>query len=93
MSSPLVCREVALFEELYGRTALHSSVFDLSLLSEILGIVNGRLQTIGGQEGSQIRSVRRKHDERKEPPHSGDDASGGAPEEIKKIAMKFKKQT
>ncbi len=59
-------------EEGKSRAAREAAVFDLVLVGQVGRALDGRVQLLDSQEGRQVGSVRRYHDEGEEPPHAGD---------------------
>ena len=58
-------------EEIPCAPAAVGPILDLSLLSEVVRGLDGRLHLLIGEEGGQVGRVRGDHDEDKEPPHAG----------------------
>jgi len=59
-------------EEVLGGAGVDCAVLNLGLFSEIFGRFDGRLHALDGEEGGEVRCVRRDDDERKEPPDASD---------------------
>ena len=63
-------------EERVGRATAVGSVFDLSLLGQVIGRVDRSLHLGGSQESGQVGGVGGDHDKREEPPHAGNHSGG-----------------
>ena len=66
-------------EEEFGGSRLLCAVLDGGLFGQVLGRLDGRLHASGRQEGGQVGSVRRDHDEREHPPPGSHHARGHGP--------------
>ncbi len=64
----LVGLDLGLLEELLRGAAVQAAVLDLRLAAEPFGVLDGRLEPLGGEEGSQVGGVGRDHYEGEEPP-------------------------
>lgn len=59
--------------------ALECAVLDLRLLGEIFGALDRGIHPLDGEESRQISRIRGDHDQREEPPHTGDHACRHGP--------------
>jgi hypothetical protein len=64
------------FEIFFGRSFLLQTVFDdVLIVYQVLYVFERFCYTLDSQERSQVRSVRRDHDEREKPPNTSDQPS------------------
>ena len=56
-------------EKVGGGSTTHAAVLDLDLVGEVLHLLDGRVQVLGGEGGGQVGRVGGDHDQGEEVPH------------------------